>query len=125
MIRANVRYTSDDIANVLRDKSEIDSAFDHEAHFEWAFQHEVSGIPSEIAIYFDAETVLYTRERRWHPTQQIDENADGSLTLCFVAKGLNGVKRWVLFHGSGAKVLEPAELVHMVRQEIQAMQQRY
>lgn len=110
---------------LLKEKFEIDPAFDRDAHFALAFQHEVGGIPTEIAIYFNAKIAPYIRERRWHPTQQIDEHSDGSLTLHFVARGLNEVKRWILFYGGGAKVLQPAELVEMVRQEIKAMQQLY
>jgi predicted DNA-binding transcriptional regulator YafY len=110
---------------LLTEKFEIEPTFDREAHFELAFQHEVGGIPSEIAIYFDTKTAPYIRERRWHPTQQVDEHVDGSLTLHFVVRGLSEVKRWILFYGSGAKVLKPDELVQMVHQEIQAMQKCY
>lgn len=127
-LRQEVRWFRVDRIKALRllkDKFEIDPAFDREAHFELAFQHEVGGIPSEIAIYFDAKTAPYIRERRWHPTQQIDEHPDGSLTLHFVARGLNEVKRWILFYGGGAKVLQPVELMELVQKEIQTMQQNY
>lgn len=104
---------------------EIDPTFDREAHFESAFQYEVGGLPQTIEIWFDAPTSPYIRERRWHPTQQIKEHADGSLTLHFVARGLNEVKRWILFYGGGAKAITPPELVHIVQQEINAMKKIY
>ncbi|MFN9058833.1 MAG: WYL domain-containing protein, partial [Pseudanabaena sp.] len=56
---------------------------------------------------------------------QSDENSDGSLTLHFVARGLNEVKRWVLFYGKGAKVLAPPELVEMVRDEVTLLYRNY
>ncbi|WP_039727701.1 WYL domain-containing transcriptional regulator [Leptolyngbya iicbica] len=104
---------------------EIDETFDREVHFASTFQHEVGGEPQEMMIWFDAPTAPYIRERRWHPTQQIEECPDGSLVLRFVVPGLNEVKRWVLFYGQGAKVLGPPQLQRMVQDEIEGMQARY
>ncbi len=109
----------------LTEAFEIDPTFDRDAHFESAFQHQVGGLPQQIVIWFDTATAPYIRERRWHPTQRVEEHADHSLTLHFVARGLSEVKRWILFYGSGAKALSPPELVQMVRQEIQTMQALY
>ncbi|MDB9524383.1 YafY family protein [Oscillatoria sp. CS-180] len=103
----------------------VDPTFDREAHFASAFQHEVGGVPQEMLIWFDVPTAPYIRERRWHPTQQIEEHPDGSLTLRFVVRGLNEVKRWVLFYGRGARVLGPPQLVAMVRDEVEGMQSHY
>ncbi len=96
---------------------EVDSTFDREAHFASTFQ--------EMLIWFDAPTAPYIRERRWHPTQQIEEYPNGSLVLRFVVPGLHEVKRWVLFYGQGAKVLGPPQLQRMVQDEIEGMQARY
>lgn len=104
---------------------ELDPAFDREAHFADAFQHEVGGVPQPMAIWFDAGTAPYINERRWHPTQQIETHADGSITLRFVVRGLNEVKRWILFYGAGARALEPPELVAMVKAELQGMTEHY
>jgi predicted DNA-binding transcriptional regulator YafY len=104
---------------------EIDPTFDREAHFASAFQHEVGGVPQEMKIWFDPPTAPYIRERRWHPTQQIEEHPDKSLTLRFVVRGLHEVKRWVLFYGQGARVLGPPQLQKMVQDEIEGMQARY
>lgn len=127
-LRQEVRWFRVDRIQKLELRShlfEIDPLFDQESHFADAFQHEVGGIPTPMAIWFDARTAPYIRERRWHPTQQIEEQPDGSLILRFVVRGLNEVKRWVLFYGKGARVLEPPELVEMVRAEIVEMQQQY
>jgi predicted DNA-binding transcriptional regulator YafY len=110
---------------LLEERFVVDPTFDREAHLESAFQHEVGGIPQGISIWFDPATAPYIRERSWHPTQQIEEHADGSLTLRLVVRGLNEVKRWVLFYGKGAVVRDPPELVGMIKEEIRGMQQRY
>jgi predicted DNA-binding transcriptional regulator YafY len=110
---------------LLAERFEVDPAFDRENHFQDVFQHEVGEATHEVAIWFDAQTAPYIRERRWHPTQEIVEGADGSLTLRMMVRGLNELKRWVLFYGKGAIVLEPRELVEMVRGEINEMQKFY
>lgn len=110
---------------LLDEKFEIHASFDQETHVTSAFQHEVGGTPQEVAIWFDGPTAPYIRERRWHPSQRIAEHPDGALTLRMLVRGLNEVKRWVLFYGQGAKVLEPPELVAMVRDEVQGMSAHY
>lgn len=102
-----------------------DPDFDREAHFADVFQHEAGGIPTAISIWFDAVTAPYIRERRWHPSQQIEEHEDGSLTLNFVARGLQEVKRWVLYYGKGAVIKSPPELIKLIKEDISAMYQQY
>ncbi|BAU42496.1 helix-turn-helix transcriptional regulator [Leptolyngbya sp. O-77] len=102
-----------------------DPSFDAKDHLEMIFQHEAGGVPLPVDIWFDAATAPYIRERRWHPTQEIQEHPDGSLTLRLVVRGLNDLKRWVLGYGKGAKVLEPPELVQLVRDEVEQMNYNY
>ncbi|MEA5463885.1 helix-turn-helix transcriptional regulator [Leptothoe sp. PORK10 BA2] len=110
---------------LLEENFEVHPSFDRETHVMSAFQHEVGGTPQHVAIWFDGPTAPYIRERKWHPSQRIDEHPDGALTLRLVVRGLNEVKRWVLFYGQGAKVLGPPELVGMVRDEVQGMNLHY
>jgi predicted DNA-binding transcriptional regulator YafY len=102
-----------------------DPTFDVKDHLELIFQHEASGVPLPVAIWFDAPTAPYIRERRWHPTQEIQEHPDGSLTLHMVVRGMNDLKRWVLGYGKGAIVQSPPELVELVRAEVVGMNQQY
>ena len=111
--------------SLLSDEFEVNAGFDRRAHFDRMFQHEVGGETRPIVVWFDARCAPYIRERRWHPTQTLEEHSDGAVTLRMDVPGLNEVKRWVLFYGAGARVLGPPELVEMVFQEIQMMQQRY
>ncbi len=109
----------------LPETFEIDPTFDPKAHMAMIFQHEVGGIPRQVVIWFDAETAPFIRERRWHPTQVIEEQPDGSLILRMTVRGMNDVKRWVLFYGKGAVVRDPPELVQLVRDEVGAMSRNY
>lgn len=102
-----------------------DPTFDAKDHLEMIFQHEAGGVPMPVAIWFDAPTAPYVRERRWHPTQEIQEHSDGSMTLNMVVRGLNDLKRWVMGYGKGAIVQAPLELAEMVREEVSAMSVHY
>lgn len=110
---------------LLEEKFIRDPNFNAKEHLDKIFQHEVGGSPVPVAIWFDAPTAPYVRERRWHLTQEIQEHPDGSLTLRLVVGGLNDLKRWVLGYGKGAVVKEPPELVEMVREEVDGMSKQY
>jgi predicted DNA-binding transcriptional regulator YafY len=98
-----------------------DPTFDPKDHLESIFQHEAE----QVIIRFDATTAPFIRGRRWHPSQEILEEKGGGLLLKMYVRGLNDVKRWVLGYGKGAIVLEPIELVELVREEIGNMAQNY
>jgi predicted DNA-binding transcriptional regulator YafY len=111
--------------DVLAETFVQDPTFDAKDHLEMIFQHEVGTVPVNVAIWFDVRTAPYIRERRWHPTQELQEHSDGSLTLRMTVRGLNDLKRWVMGYGKGAVVQQPPELVKLVQQEIEGMQQQY
>jgi predicted DNA-binding transcriptional regulator YafY len=102
-----------------------DPKFDAKTHLEAIFQAEVGSEPIDVAIWFNAATSPYIRERRWHPTQMLEEHPNGALTLSMTVRGINDVKRWVMGYGQGAKVLKPKELVEMVKQELAGMVKHY
>jgi predicted DNA-binding transcriptional regulator YafY len=79
----------------------------------------------EVSIRFDAAQAIYIRERHWHATQRLEEQADGGLILHFQASGLGEITRWVLQYGAHAEVLAPPELRERVRCEVGAMQDIY
>ncbi len=110
---------------VLADTFVPDPSFDAKDYLEMIFQHEAGGVPQPVAIWFDARTAPFIRERRWHPTQEIQEHPDGSLTLNMFVRGLNDLKRWVMGYGKGAIVQGPPELVELVKEELEEMNSNY
>lgn len=103
-----------------------DPTFNNQEYLEKIFQAEVgNGNPKLVVIWFNATTAPYIRERRWHPTQKINEHSDGSITLQMQVTGLNEIKRWVLGYGKGAVVKEPPELVALVKGEVEEMSKHY
>jgi predicted DNA-binding transcriptional regulator YafY len=111
--------------DVLAETFVQDPTFDTKDHLEMIFQHEVGSVPVNVVIWFDVRTAPYIRERRWHPTQTLQEHPDGSVTLCMTVQGLNDLRRWVLGYGKGAIVQQPPELVELVRQEVEGMLRQY
>lgn len=79
------------------------------------------GDPVEVQIRFRPPAARYIRERRWHPSQELQEGPEGSLVLKLKVAGLAEVARWVLQFGSSAEVLAPAALREMVVEEISKM----
>ena len=56
-------------------------------------------------------------EKRWHPTQQHEFNADGSLQLRLTVSDLTEVTRWTLSWGTECEVVGPPELRERVARE--------
>jgi len=83
------------------------------------------GEPLAAVVWFDADVAQYIKERQWHPTQQITENEDGSVTASYQVDGSGEFKRWLLGFGSRAKALKPPELVDEMKQEAAKMLELY
>ncbi len=99
--------------------------FSAEAYLAQGFLAEHGGAVTEVVIWFDSYQAHYIRERPWHPTQQIEEHDDGSLTLRLHTGALAEVRRWVMSYGRHAEVLAPASLRADVVAEVVAMAQRH
>lgn len=77
----------------------------------------MGGEPLEVTIRFVPKIAYYIKERTWHPTQEIKENDDGSVTLSMHVEGLSEVRSWVKSFGSMAEVLSPDEFRKDVAEE--------
>ena len=69
---------------------------------------------TEVVLRFSPAVARRAAETRWHPSQVIEEQADGSLIWRGRVAGLREIRIWILGWGADAEVLEPAEL----RQEV-------
>lgn len=81
--------------------------------------------PVKVHIHFDTNLSNYVLERKWHETQEILQNEDGSVELSFMSNQLMEILRLVLRFGSSAKIVEPPELVKMMEDEIKKIQELY
>lgn len=110
---------------VLEELFNRDPDFNAEEYLASRFQYERGNQTFSVAIWFDAETAPFIRERCWHPTQEIEEHQDNSLTLRMEVPSLNDLKRWLLGYGKGAIALQPPQLVEMLQAEIASMNEQY
>ena len=71
----------------------------------------------DVVIRFHAEIAPEIAAIRWHHSQRITRNDDGTLDLHLTAVALEEVRDWVLEHGSRAVVLRPQKLRDMIVEE--------
>ncbi|RLB68500.1 MAG: transcriptional regulator [Deltaproteobacteria bacterium] len=71
-----------------------------------------------IKVRFGAEIGHLIRERTWHPSQELVENDDGTLTLSFEASGEKEILAWLYSYLPHVQVLEPEGLREIFYQSL-------
>jgi predicted DNA-binding transcriptional regulator YafY len=66
--------------------------------------------PQQIRVRFAEPIAHLIRERTWHPSQRIEDEADGALTLSFTAGGEKELLAWLYSYLPHVQVLEPESL---------------
>jgi len=66
--------------------------------------------PMTVRVRFGAEIAHLIRERIWHPGQEQEEEADGSLVLTFRAGGEREILAWLYSYLPHVRVLDPPAL---------------
>ena len=84
-----------------------------------------AGRKQRIQLQFDSFAARLVAERKWHDSQRVRENKDGSIILELELGGLEEIERWILSWGKHARVLAPKELAARIREEATAMLERY
>ena len=112
-------------AKMLPDVFEIPADFDFHKLTGSHFGVHWSSNEIDVKIHFDKSVAGYIKERKWHPSQKVEQNPDGSLVLSLTVNHLLELKRWILSWGEVAEVLEPEEFVEEVKQTIMGMHSRY
>jgi proteasome accessory factor B len=83
------------------------------------------GRKQRIRVQFDSFAARLVAERKWHESQRVRENKDGSITLELELGGLEEIERWILSWGKHARVLAPKELATRIRDEASAIASLY
>ena len=81
--------------------------------------------PVDIVLRFSPAVARRVAETRWHPSQELEEQPDGSLVWRGRVAGSREIRIWILGWGADAEVLEPPELRADVAQELHRAAQRY
>jgi predicted DNA-binding transcriptional regulator YafY len=78
-----------------------------------------------VELRFDAAVATYVAGREWHPSQSIEQHADGSVLMRLDVCIDLALRSWVLGFGSAARVIAPQRLILEVRDEIERARARY
>ena len=84
-----------------------------------------SGTPEEVTVEFSAAEAPYIREREWHPTQRLEDLAEGRLRLRLHVVIDWGLQSWILGFGSAAVVRHPTSLAARIATELTAARDAY
>ncbi len=98
-------------------------AFDLREHLSKSFgvYHAGGQEPVCVKVRFAPEVARYVSESKWHPSQELTPQADGSLIAEFELGDTEEIKRWVLSFGRNAEVVAPATLRRELAEEAGAM----
>lgn len=78
-----------------------------------------------IRIRFDRAVRHLVEERSWHSSQELNEQADGGVELCFTTNQTDQVLYRVMAFGPAAEILEPADLRATAADWASNMHRRY
>jgi predicted DNA-binding transcriptional regulator YafY len=81
--------------------------------------------PTEVVLRFSPAVAARVGEATWHPTQQIAQGEDGSLTWRATVAGTIEIRLWILSWGDDVEVLGPPELRKDVAQTHRRAGERY
>ncbi|WP_437194490.1 helix-turn-helix transcriptional regulator [Planctomicrobium sp. SH527] len=85
----------------------------------------VEGEPQRVVVRFSKEVARYVTEHRWHESQSLTKQSDGTLLAEFFLTSLEELKSWVLSFGSKAVVEEPQQLREQIQEELERMVTAY
>lgn len=74
-----------------------------------------------VRIRFAADVVRIVEESKWHHSQELSRQADGTLLAEFELGDLTEIASWILSFGSKAVVLEPEELRERILEEAESI----
>jgi len=79
------------------------------------------GETTKVKIWFAPEAAEYIKEKKWHESQEIFEQKDGSILFKAEVAGIHDIKIWIMSWGAKAKVIEPESLKKEIRSEIDSL----
>lgn len=115
-----------DGAEMLSEKYRIPRNFNVQTYFQSTFGIFSPGKEQyRVEIEFSGSASQTVKHSFWHSTQKFHDQKDGTTIMHVVLNDLEEVKSWVLSFGALARVLQPPELVAMVRQEVVQLLRTY
>ncbi|HNX27342.1 MAG TPA: WYL domain-containing protein [Phycisphaerae bacterium] len=81
-----------------------------ENYFGMAWSMIPEGKIYRVHLHFSPKVAGNVAEVRWHRTQEVRRNNDGSLEFFADVDGINEISWWVMGYGDQVKVVDPPEL---------------
>jgi predicted DNA-binding transcriptional regulator YafY len=112
-------------AQMLDRSYEIPPDFDANAYLadSWGIMRGKDLI--EVVLQFNREVAALVRERTWHPSQMLDELADGGLLFTVRVSDPREMRPWIRSWGSEVEVLEPPALRAEMAKQARRTAERY
>jgi proteasome accessory factor B len=79
----------------------------------------------DIRLQFTDSVADYIREKKWHPSQELQEREDGGIELHLKLSSLVEIQRWILGWAGNVVVLDPPALAAAVQQAARNILQSY
>jgi proteasome accessory factor B len=84
-----------------------------------------SGTPELVEVLIAPKLAPYIEERRWHESQELTRQPDGSLVVRFRVAIDTPLRSWILGWGHMAQVLAPSRLASEILEELQEASEHY
>ncbi len=123
-LRVDIRMFAIQRVESLRDTGET---FDRPADFrvedylKGSFRAFRGGGDHHVVLRFKPEVARRFAEKKWHASQVLEPQRDGSLIARLQLNNLVEVMRWVMWWGADCEVVEPAELRKQIAIEAREM----
>jgi predicted DNA-binding transcriptional regulator YafY len=83
----------------------------------WGLMRGAAGEPEQVELLFDDHAGRWVSEERWHKSQSIEKNEDGTFTICFWVGITPEMINWIMYYGARVKVIQPEWLREKVAEE--------
>jgi predicted DNA-binding transcriptional regulator YafY len=106
-------------ATLLDERYSIPGDFDVDAYMGagWGAMRGEAGEPQDVILRFGPQAGRWVAEEYWHSSQQVEEQADGSVLFRLHVAVTPEFVNWLLYYGERVEVLEPVGLREWVAEE--------
>jgi predicted DNA-binding transcriptional regulator YafY len=106
-------------ATLLDERYHIPDGFDLDTYMgaAWGLMRGEAGEPVDVVLRFEPEAGRWVAEEFWHPSQQAEEQLDGSVLFKLRVATTPEFVNWLLYYGRRVEVLEPPGLRERVAGE--------
>ncbi len=87
----------------------------------WGIVMGVDASPIQVKLLFTRNIAFMIKEAVWHPSQRIEDTADGGCLLTVAVNDLAEIKLWIRTWGAEVQVLEPESLRLEVARDAQSV----